>query len=153
MREPLIHLHLAAEGLWGLGMGFSCPEQMSCGASALPLAGKVTFPPAPNLPQPCLCTDISAAFQTADVPQADRHIHTAHEGGVLAGGAGLPAAMPFLVFCFAGSQRDGFLATLKTTPARYPSAGSSCSGCLAPLITYREGPGALCRSPWCPFPK
>ncbi|XP_041871576.1 palmitoyltransferase ZDHHC18 isoform X1 [Corvus kubaryi] len=43
------------------------------------------------------------------------------------------------------SQRDGFLATLKTTPARYPSAGSSCSGCPAPLITNREGPGALCR--------
>lgn len=29
MREPLIHLHLTAEGLWGLEMGFSCPEQMS----------------------------------------------------------------------------------------------------------------------------
>nr|XP_054504234.1 palmitoyltransferase ZDHHC18 isoform X6 [Agelaius phoeniceus] len=51
------------------------------------------------------------------------------------------------------SQRDGFLATLKTTPARYPSAGISCSGCPAPLITDREGPGALCTSPWCPFPK
>lgn len=51
------------------------------------------------------------------------------------------------------SQRDGFLATLKTTPARYPSAGSSCSGCPAPLITDREEPGALCSQLWCPFPK
>ncbi|NXW07845.1 ZDH18 Palmitoyltransferase, partial [Fregetta grallaria] len=41
---------------------------------------------------------------------------------VLAGDARLPDGMSFLVLlCSAGSQRDGFLATLKTTPARYPS--------------------------------
>lgn len=38
------------------------------------------------------------------------------------GDAGLPDGTWFLLaFPFAGSQRDGFLTTLKTTPARYPS--------------------------------
>lgn len=70
---------------------------------------------------------IPARLQAAGISQADPH------GPWVAGGARLPDGTSCRVlFRFAGSQRDGFLTTLKTTPARYPSGAGGCSERRAP---------------------
>jgi len=127
---PCASLQRDLESWW---LGYPLQSKRVGGASAL--VAKVTCPSAPNLLEPRLRADASAKLQAGGVSQAAGQIPTGPGAVAACSGAkrwlGLRGCLMWtsilVPFRFAGSQRDGFLATLKTTPARYPSGAIGCS--------------------------